>query len=582
MDSQPAFQSIQADELSNVAQLLSLAANQVPDHVAVAVAKKRSGPNSFHWDTITYSQLNERAFKIANGLIASGIPPQTRLALLVKPGIDFIAIVFGLMKAGMVQILIDPGMGRKHMIKCLSDAKPEGFVAIPAAHAVRCVLRNRFPLAKHNVTVGRRWFWGGKTLKQIEELGFHSDLSIPETTQQSNAAIIFTTGSTGPPKGVAYSHKMFIGQATQIRDHYNIQPGGADLSGFPLFALFNVGMGMTTIIPKMDPTKPAEVDPRNIIDAVNHWKANQSFGSPALWNTVSTYCEKHNISLPSVKRVFSAGAPVPPHVLKRVKGMIAQDGIIHTPYGATESLPVASNDSETILSETAEKTDQGLGTCVGHKFPGVQWKVIQISDQPIQRIDQVIEVPAGSIGEIMVKGPVVSQNYLTRSDANELHKVTDGNEVWHRIGDVGYLDSQQRFWFCGRKGHRLSFIDPEANSQPLGPEGNENTMFTVPVEAMFNTHKSVYRSALVGPKFGGKITPIIIVEPWPKDFPQTEAAKSELENQLLNLALKSKTTSRIKNVLIIKKMPTDIRHNSKIFREKLTPWAQKQLEGKLS
>jgi len=473
-------------------------------------------------------------------------------------------------------------MGRKHMIRCLSDAKPEGFVAIPAAHSVRCFLRGRFPLAKHNITVGRRWFWGGRTLAQIEKQGQSSQTPIPPTTQENPAAIIFTTGSTGPPKGVAYTHKMFIGQATQIRDHYQIQPGGADLSGFPLFALFNVGMGMTTIIPTMDPTKPAEVDPRNIIDAVNHWKANQSFGSPALWNTVSTYCEKHNIQLPTIQKVFSAGAPVPPHVLGRVKKMIAPEGRIHTPYGATESLPVASNDSETILNETAEKTNQGLGTCVGHKFPGIQWKIIQISDRPIHHIDQVTEVPLGSVGEIMVKGPVVSQEYLTRSDANDLHKVKDGDQYWHRIGDVGYLDSQQRFWFCGRKGHRLSFMDPEANDRPVGAEGNENTMFTVPAEALFNTHRSVYRSALVGPRINGQIVPVIIAEPWPEMFPKNEQAKKELVSQLLDLAGTHSAKSRIKNVLILKKMPTDIRHNSKISREKLTPWAQQQLESKRS
>lgn len=557
-DSQ-SFKKIDPTQLTNVAQLLEIAAQQVPDHTAVAVAGKKRGPDDFHWDSITYAQLDLLTSQIARGLSINGIPKGSRLAVLVKPGIEFVAIVFGLMRAGMVQVLIDPGMGRKNMIRCLSSTNPDGFVAIPAAQIVRRVLARRFPNARHNVTVGSTVLAGGISYRQLIESGKQA-VEIPTTSQDDDAAIIFTTGSTGPPKGVSYSHRMFIHQATQIRDFYEIQPGGVDISGFPLFALFNIGMGTTTVIPKMDPTRPAKVHPPNIINAVKRWKATQSFGSPALWNTVSVYGEKHGTQMPTLKRVFSAGAPVPPHVIRRVKKMLSDGAELHTPYGATESLPIASNYGDQILQlQQASRVD--AGTCVGKKFSGIQWRIIKIDDGPIANIADTVELECGQIGELMVTGPVVSPKYVTEGNANQLHKVQDGQRIWHRMGDVGYLDTEERFWFCGRKAHRV--------------QNGKRTWFSIPTEAFYNQHPAVYRSALVGVGKKQNIRPAIIVEPWKEKFPETADLRNQLIDELRQLGLKHGTD--IQDVLLIRDMPVDIRHNSKIFREKLAVWAAMRL-----
>jgi acyl-CoA synthetase (AMP-forming)/AMP-acid ligase II len=491
-----------------------------------------------------------------------GVRPGTRLALLVPPSIDFITLVFALFKTGAISILIDPGMGRRNMIRCLSESRPEGFIGIPLAQAVRTLFRRRFPLAKFNLTVGRRWFWGGPTLAELRRRQLSPSFRPAATKAEDHAAIIFTTGSTGPPKGVLYRHGNFSRQVDEIRDFYGIQPGEIDLPGFPLFALFNSAMGVTTVLPDMDPTRPAQVNPKLIVEAVRDWQVTQAFGSPALWNVVGRYCNAEKIVLPTLRRVLSAGAPVPAHVLARMKQAIHPDGDVHTPYGATEALPVASIAASEVLSETAARSATGAGTCVGQPFPGIAWKVIRITDGPIATIAEAEELPPGEIGELIVQGPVVTTEYVTRTDANALHKIRDGAGFWHRMGDVGYLDGE-RFWFCGRKAHRVIMAG--------------QTLYTIPCEAIFNQHPRVYRSALVGVGPRETQRPVLIVEPWPEHRVRSRADEKMLIDELQALGSQHKLTREIRDFFVRTSLPVDIRHNAKIFREELAVWAARQL-----
>lgn len=550
-------------EIVNVGTRLSEVAKQMPDDLAVAMPLDRDRDGKRKYRTVTFRELEDDSNLLADGLISMGIKPGMRIVLMVRPSTDFISLVFAMFKAGVVTVLIDPGMGRKNLVACLEAVKPEGFVAIPLAHAVRCVLRRRFPHARFNVTVGHRWFWRGPTIARLRQRQLSPDFAPASTSGDDPAAIIFTTGSTGPPKGVLYRHINFDRQVEEIRDRYEIQPGEIDLPCFPLFGLFNSAMGVTTVIPDMDPTRPADVDPRNIIEAADDWKVTQAFGSPALWNVVGQYCEQNQVKLPTLRRALSAGAPVPPHVIERVRAAIADDGEIHTPYGATEALPVATISGSEVLGETAERSKSGAGTCVGTRFPGIIWKVIRITDDPIHAIDDTEELPQGATGELMVTGDVVTRQYVTRTDCNPLHKVNDGERVWHRMGDVGYLDDQDRFWFCGRKAHRVL--------------ARESPMFTIPCEAIINNHPAVYRSALVGIGAAGHQQPVIVVELWPNKQPRNEESRTRLLNELAELAHSHELTRSIRHFLIHPALPVDIRHNSKIFREQLAPWAEKQL-----
>jgi acyl-CoA synthetase (AMP-forming)/AMP-acid ligase II len=551
---------------------LSETARRNPTGVAVVEPLGHDRQGKRQYRQVSFGELDEDTDRIAAGLQAMGVEKGTRLALMVRPGIDFIALVFALFKSGAVTILIDPGMGRKNLLNCLQDAQPQGFVAISFAQAIRCLLPHRFRKARFNVTVGRRWFWTGPTLAGLrrQERATYPGVT---TTSSDSAAIIFTTGSTGPPKGVLYRHGNFDRQVDEIRDAYDIQPGEIDLPGFPLFALFNAAMGVTTVIPDMDFTRPADVDPRNIVEAVRDWQVTQAFGSPALLNTVGRYCETHEVKLPTLRRVLSAGAPVPPHVLRRVQALMASDGEIHTPYGATEALPVATISASEVLGETAQRSEEGAGTCVGHRFPGIQWKVIRIRDDAIAKIEDIEEIPNGQIGELMVTGPVVTSQYVTQCDANPLHKVPagnhqdhgDGGQIWHRMGDVGYLDEQGRFWFCGRKAHRV--------------ETESGTLYTIPCEAIVNCHPHVYRSAVVGVGSPPQQTPVMVVETWPEHRAATEADRLELIRTIRQRMTASEITDTIEHVLLHDSLPVDIRHNAKIFREQLAVWATDQLRA---
>lgn len=566
----------------NVADRLAAIAARYPDGVAVATpgGTDVAGDNSY--STCTFAELDRDATSLAQGFVELGVEPGTRLVLLVRPGIEFVKLVFALLRCGATTVLVDPGMGRRHLLRCLEATDPEGFVAISPAQAVRMVFRKRFPRARINVTVGRRWFWGGNTYQQLLEQGRASATQLPQTNAGDAAAIIFTSGSTGPPKGVLYTHEMFDAQAAEIQQHYDIQPGGVDMACFALFGLFNSAMGVTTVFPDMDFSRPASADPAKLLAAASDWRVTQAFASPAVWRKLSTYCQEQGEQIPTLAKVFSCGAPVPADVLRSTLACVGAGATMHTPYGATESLPVASIEAGEVLGETAERTDEGAGICVGRKFDTIDWQVIRITDDPIATMADAEEMPTGEIGELVVRGPQVSPAYVVGEEHNAAAKISgasysskapspnpspaDGGGgrpisnsesglIWHRLGDVGYFDDQHRFWYCGRKSHRV--------------ETAEGTLFTIPVEAVINSHPKVLRSALVGVGDPGRKLPVVWFE---FDEDDSEADEDKIQQELLEMSQNHPLTKTLKVFFAHEKypgFPTDVRHNSKINRELL-------------
>jgi len=511
--------------------------------------------------TLTFRQLDERSDRLAAGLAGIGITRGTRTALLVPPGPELFALTFALFKAGAVPVFIDPGIGARNMKGCLAEARPEAFIGIPKAHLARRLLGWGRGSLRILVTVHGGRLWGGIPLAEIEASAPEAEFRPADTRRDETAAILFTSGSTGPPKGAVYSHGTFAAQVEALRRVYGIRPGEIDLPTFPLFALFAPALGMTALIPTMDFTRPGSVDPENILGPAREYGATTMFGSPALLGRVGRYGAERGITLPAMKRVISAGAPVPAGVLERFSRLLPPDGEIFTPYGATESLPVSSIGSREILGETSHATAQGRGICVGLPVSGIEVAIIPISDSPLDGWDEALRLQPGEIGEIAVRGPQVTREYFSRPEATRLAKIhaPDGS-LWHRMGDSGYLDEQGRIWFCGRKSHRVDTA--------------RGRLFTIQVEGVFNSHPEVFRTALVGVGERGGQLPVLCVE-LEKGVPRGE--EERIRQELLRLGSSYPHTAGIATILFHPAFPVDIRHNAKIFREKLAVWAERRL-----
>lgn len=543
----------------NIAELLRQRAAGQPYIRAVVFPQGRDSSGRVTYGQLTFSQLERESDNLARGLEQAGVSRGRRTILMVTPGLDFFVLTFALFKAGAVPVMVDPGMGLRRMLSCLQSSHASAFIGIAKAH----LLRKRYPKYFQGIstwiTVGRRWFWGGYTIKRLFMPGKQA-YPLAKTRANETAAILFTTGSTGPAKGVIYTHDNFRAQIEEIRRSFDIQPGEIDLPTFPLFALFDPALGMTAVIPDMDFTRPAQVDARKIIEAIDNQGVTNMFASPALLNRVGRYGKRHAIRLPSLKRVVSAGAPVYPDNIERFAGMLAQGCQIHTPYGASEAVPVTSIGSDEILQQTRPLSEQGYGMCVGRALEGLTIRIISITDEPIETWSPDLELPPGEIGEITVCGDLVTRQYYNNPGADNLAKIMDQDRFWHRMGDLGWVDKKDRVWFCGRKTHRVIT--------------GSDTLYTVPCESFFNRHPAVFRSALVGIGPQKRQKPVICIE---LDGTSEHVNKNELRDQLLMLAAENPLTAPIQTVLFHPSFPVDIRHNSKIFREKLADWAAAEL-----
>jgi acyl-CoA synthetase (AMP-forming)/AMP-acid ligase II len=543
----------------NVAGHLTEIAERLPHMAAVIQPAGRDSWGRPRFVQLSFRQLNDISNEFARKLRQIGITRGTRTVLMVPPGLEFFALTFALFKLAAVPVLIDPGMGLRHLGRCLAEAEPEAFVGVPKAHLARRIFRWCRQTVRVTVSVGRPG-WGcsltlaaiPRTIRLREKPS--TQILRDDVAPDEIAAILFTSGSTGVAKGVVYNHGTFASQLESVRRTFQIEPGERDLATFPLFALFGPALGMTSIVPEMDPTRPALVDPDRIFEAIAQWGVTNLFGSPALLNRVGRASFEGKFD--SIRRVVSAGAPVTARILERFVRFLPKGAQVFTPYGATEALPVAVIGSDEILGETRRLTEKGKGVCVGRPVEGIEARIVPIRDDAIETWSEDLSLPPGTIGEIVVRGPWVTPSYYNRPEATRLAKirVADGT-YFHRMGDVGYFDTEGRLWFCGRKSQRVETIS--------------GTLFTIPCESIFNTHPAIARCALVGVE--GR--PVLCVE----REPGTTMTDAALRLDLLRLGSQYPHTAAIQTILFHPNLPVDIRHNSKIFRERLALWAARRL-----
>ncbi len=540
-----------SNDLLNISDYLRFNAERFPDKPAL-----------LYPDKITYKELNSKVDLYSYYLDIKGIKMGTKTVMMVPAGMEFFTLVFALLRIGALPVMIDPGMGIKAMAKALASVKPDAFIGILKAHLLRLFYPNTFISVRNNIITGFQFVKG---IKGLNKLLKDKPVQFPTYSVEDNsvAAIFFTSGSTGQPKGVIYTPGMLKNQIRITRSQFRIGSDEIDLCTFPLLGLFAICHGTSSVIADMDMVHPSRLDPVKVIKNINDFGCTQMFGSPLILDRISEYGAVNGVKLPSLRRIISAGAPVHKFILESFSRMIDKEANIHTTYGATEALPVTDILASELLQINPDETENETGICIGYPIEGMDVRIIKISDVPINSWKDANQMPVTEIGEIVVKGAWVTTKYLDNEDANRLSKIFDenSNEIWHRMGDLGRMDRKGRLWFVGRKSQRVITAD--------------RTLFTIPCEAVYNQHPCVARSALVGVPADEPDTkrPVICIQLKPGFHPG-----KRLSQELSELGCSNNLTKEISDIVFFKKFPVDPRHNAKIFRERLARWAANRMK----
>lgn len=534
----------------NVARFLPTHAAAHPDQSALRIPVRRGRDWTF--EDFSFAQTEDWVGRSAAGLQAAGILTGQRVLLMARPGPDLIVAAFALFRLGAVPVVIDPGMGLRSFLRCVRQSAPEALLGIGLALVIRRFFPSTFRSVERAVAVSNlARYRTGTDITPIAPVHRQAD---------DPAAILFTSGSTGPAKGVLYTHGMFQAQLNLVRDSFEIQAGEIDFPMLPVFALFNPALGMTTVVPPINPSRPARANATDLLAVIRLAGVTNSFGSPVLWQKIADACaaESNSLGLPSLRRVLAAGAALPPTLVRQLKPFLP-NGEIFSPYGATESLPISFISGREILQETAEKTESGAGICLGTPIPGVSVRIIEAA--PGRELDEsgMRILPAGEIGEIIVSGPNVTRHYDQNPEATRLAKIGGGDRFWHRLGDVGYFGEDGRLWFCGRLAECV-----------VCPSG---TFYPEMCEQIANTHPAVYRSALI--PLGQPARPALVIQPKKGCWPSCRSARASMVTVLLEQLQRFPATRPIRDILFMRNFPVDIRHNAKIHRRQIARYFAK-------
>lgn len=530
---------------ANIAAALTRMAQQQPATTAMIYPQRRYGRT--RWVELDYATLDARSSALARGLAASGHVPGTRAAVMLRPGPAFFITLFALFKAGIVPVLIDPGIDRRALRQCLDEAAPQLFIGVPLALCARRLLG--WAQRSVRAVISDGWIWPGQQrLAALEALGRTATEPLPAVQAEDIAAILYTSGSTGVPKGVVYRHRMFNAQVQLLREAFAIEPGARNLPTFPPFALFDPALGQTSVIPQMDPRHPARADPRRLLATAARFGCTRMFGSPALLRVLIDHAERTGSGLAGLRHVITAGAPVAPELVERALAVLGPQGRLHTPYGATEALPVAVAEARELLGEVRVAAENGAGICVGRPLAANAVWITAISDGALNHLQPV---PDGEIGEICVAGPSVTEAYDHRPQATAWAKLhLDDGRVVHRMGDLGWLDPQGRLWMVGRLAERVV--------------GATRTWYTECVEAIARAEPGVQRCALIGVGAAGTATPVLCVV-----AAQEAPSWPLLSASLLQRLAAHPVSVGVAHCLQRQRLPVDIRHNAKINRGQL-------------
>jgi len=530
-----------------------------PDAPLCIVA--RHGKNGHSYETLSFRDCRRMAHQYARGMQQRGIQRDDTAIILAKPGLDFVPVFLGLWKLGAVPVAVDPGAPKQQKLKAIEEIAPKVLVGIPMAHALRLLYPRVFRSISRALTVGKRGVPGAPAL---ESLGRDSkDAPFPSVTTSTadSMAIVFTTGSTGPPKGVVNTLGNGAAIIQIMKDALGIGPGDICLACHPAFALYFIGAAATVVTPDMDPRYPRAADPACLLAIIRDTKPVVAFMQIPVIRNLWQYCASRGEKIPHLRTILTTGASVPLELIEGVHQVLGEPGAdLQIMYGATEALCISYASGREMIAAAPRMRD-GKGTYLGRPSPWVNVKAIGITGQPIPQWSSDLELPPGQIGEICVSGPMVTPEYCGRPEATAKAKIQSATGLWHRMGDAGYLDDSGGLWYCGRIADRVAT--------------EQGDLYSDLVEPIFNQHPAVSRSALVGIPDAcrrGK-RPVLLVEPKAGGDPALAA-------ELQLLAKRHPNTSGIEDVLIYSEaFPVDVRHGAKIRRDQLTRYAAAQLTG---
>ena len=537
-------------------------ARRDPDRVALIRARRDllGRPKA---RTTSYAQLSHRAEATAVGLRELGVSEGTLCSFMVPPGEDALVLALALWRVGAVMVGIEPhSHGLRNVARSLDRVGPEVFFGTPEAQVARRAFGWGRGTVRTNVVVGGPSLPGVRTLASLER-PWLGDPRPADVTPDDPAVIAFTTGSTGSPKPTVMTHRNVTAMIDGIGAQWSLAEAGdvVDMPTFPMFWIIGLSHGGTVVVPPMNfATKgPGQADPAKLVRTIRDHGVRSMFASPALLTNLARYCDDQGITLPTLHRIVAGGAEINGPLYAAVKQVLV-DGEIYSNYGATEALPVAEIAGDTVLGDTWPRTESGAGVCVGDPLPGVEVRIIAIDDDPIATIDDAEPLPNGSIGEVIARSPHISDRYHDAPRDMVENKIADGDTLWHRLGDCGFIDDEGRLWVCGRRSHRVI--------------AGGRTFFPLCCEPVFNTHPDVARSALIGPRVGtatgadgtvGEVTPAVCVELEPDARPR----RAQVEEDLRKLALRHEATEGIDRFVFVDRLPVDRRHNAKIDRPTL-------------
>ena len=556
-------------DVFNIADVALDVRRRDPDRVAVIAPAGRTGDGSRRYRRHTYGELSGDVEAVAVGLRELGIAERTRTVFMAPPSYGACVAGLALTRVGATTVWIDPSVGYRNVAERLRRLDVEAFVGIPLAHLGRVAFGWGPRLLAKTVVIGAPGFPGARSLASLRR-PTTTPPRVPAVGPDDPAAIMYTTGSTGPAKPVLYPHRnlcnvyRLVHRTWRFDEHDGVP---VDMPVFPAFFTVGLSAGGTVVVPPIDFVRqgPADVDERALLEVIRACKVQTLFASPVILEKLARLGRDEGARAPSLRTVVGGGAPLYAPVIGPLRELIGAGGEVHADYGATEALPATEMPGAESLHDTFAATARGAGLCVGRPFAGVTIKIVAITDGPIATLAEARALRTGEIGEILVRGPHVSPAYAGDPASTRANKIADADGgVWHRLGDAGYLDEAGRLWCCGRVGHRVEL--------PAGP------LFPLVCEPIFDAHPRVRRSGLVGvpaARGAAELVPVICVELIAGATRGREPAA--LRDELLRLAAAHPSTRPIRDLLFSPGLPIDPRHNSKIERPALARWAARRL-----